>query len=101
MVVNFSQVVYKPNYDAFARVAIFNPLASNPSGGSFVGRGIHDVTPIDVMAEEGSIFSDTQIILDVLEEEFDVIPRQGDQVTIPADSGVPALGTFEVIDTKA
>lgn len=101
MAINFSDQVYLPCYDTFARSVTVNPKVSQPGHASYVGRGIYNIEPIDVTTEEGSIFSDTRSILDILENEFSVLPLQGDEVTIPADSsGLKALGTFEIIETK-
>jgi hypothetical protein len=54
------------------------------------------------MAENGSIISDQRTFLDIKEDEFAVIPRQGDLINIPAEasSGLPALGDFEIVDTS-
>lgn len=95
MPINFSQQVYLHAQRVFGRTAIFTP----PGGGTAItGRGIFGTVPIDVMAEDSSIFSDQRTILDILEEEFATVPGQNWRVTIPADSGLPALGDFIVLD---
>jgi hypothetical protein len=102
MAVDFSTLVYLPNYDMFARSITVTPLASQPGAPAYVSRGIYDTRPIDVQAEDGSIISDQQTILDVRDEEFAVIPAQLDRIYIPddADAG-KALGEFEVVDSQA
>jgi hypothetical protein len=99
--VNFSTLVYLPNYDMFARPVVFTPLASQPGVPSYSARGIYDTRGIDVQAEDGSIVSDQQTILDILEVEFGVLPAQLDLVAIPADPDAGRdLGTFEIINAE-
>lgn len=101
MAINFSQQVYIPAQDIFGRLAVFTPTASQPLQAAFNGRGIYSTQPVDVLAEDSSIFSDARTILDVVEAEFVVVPIQGDLVSIPSYQGLPALGDFEVIETKS
>lgn len=103
MAVNFSTLVYLPNFDMFARPITVVPLASQPGTPAYSARGIFDTRPIDVQAEDGSIVSDQQTILDVRDEEFAVIPDQLDQITIPDDpgGGIPHIGTYEVVNVEA
>jgi hypothetical protein len=101
MGIDFTDLVYLPNYNVFARPVTFTPKASQPTAAPYLSRGIYGTEPIDVLAEEGSIFSDQRTILDVREAEFDVVPQQGDQVDIPADVGMPALGSYEIIEVKS
>jgi len=98
MPVNFSQHVYEPTQDLFGRVIYVTPLKSQPTAAQYVARGILEEEAMDVEALEGAIFSETRIILDIREAEFSVLPLQGDLIDIPADSGLPAAGQFEVID---
>jgi hypothetical protein len=103
MAVDFSTLVYLPNFDMFARPISVTPLASQPGLPGYTARGIYDTRPIDVQAEDGSIVSDQQTILDVLDVEFAVVPNQLDQIAIPYDpaSNGPDLGTFEVTHTES
>ena len=102
MAVNFSDLVYLPNFDMFARPVTITPMASQPGLPAYTARGIFDTRPIDVQAEDGSIFSDQQTILDVRDEEFSVVPEQLDRIQIPYDpDGGPDLGTFEVTHTES
>ena len=100
MAINWSQQVYTPQYDTFARPVTFTPIKSQPSEAAFGGRGIYGTVSIDVMGEDATIISDARTILDVLEEDFTVVPVQGDRLNIPAHIGMPALGDFEVIDAN-
>jgi hypothetical protein len=102
MAINFSTLVYLPNYDTFARAVTITPLASQPGSPAYTARGIYDTRPIDVAAMDGNIISDQQTILDVREAEFTVVPAQLDRVYIgpDADAG-PALGDFEVVDADS
>jgi hypothetical protein len=102
MALNFSTLVYLPNFDMFSRAITVTPLASQPGLPPYTARGIYNTRPIDVQAEDGSIISDQQTIVDVRDEEFSVIPDQLDRIHIPFDiDGGPDLGEFEVTDTEA
>ena len=94
MAINYSTQVYVHTYDTFARPVTFVPKV----GSAFNGRGIFSSQPVDITAEDNSIFSDMQTILDVLESEFTVVPVQGDTLSIPSHIGMPSMGDFEVID---
>jgi len=100
--INFSTLVYLPNYDTFARAIIITPRASQPGVPAYTARGIYDTRPVDVAAMDGAITSDQQTIVDIRDAEFPVMPEQLDQVTIPADTDAgAALGTFEITDTES
>lgn len=105
MAVDFSTLVYLPNFDMFARQIIVTPLASQPGMPSYTARGIYDTRAIDVSAMDGSIVSEQQTILDVRDAEFSVVPEQLDQIHIPADPAAGAtgadLGDYEVINVEA
>lgn len=94
MAVNFSQQVYAHTYDTFARPVTFIPKVGPP----FEGRGIWTTQKFDIETETAAIFSDAQTILDILESEFTTIPNQGDTLSIPSYIGMPAVGTFEILD---
>jgi hypothetical protein len=101
MAVNFSTLVYLPNFDLFARPITVTPLASQPGMPAYTARGIYGTRPIDVQAEDGSIISDQQTIVDIRQDEFAVLPDQLDRVYIPADPDAGRdLGEFEVTDTE-
>ena len=101
MAINFSTLVYLPNFDMFARPITVTPLASQPGLPAYGARGIYDTRPIDVQAEDGSIVSDQQTILDILEAEFGTLPEQLDRIFIPADPDAGlALGEFEITNTE-
>ena len=100
MAIDFAAQVYLPAFNIFARPCVFTPVKSQPSQPAYTGRGIYGTQPLDINAEDASIFSDQITILDVIENEFSVIPIQGDLVSIPADAALPALGDFEIVDTS-
>lgn len=100
MPVNFSDRVYLPCFDTFARMVTFSPLVSQAGQPAYAGRGIFDTVSIDVVALDGSIISEQRTILDIRDVEFGILPAQGDQVAIPADGGLPDAGNWEVIDTS-
>lgn len=98
MPIDFASVVYSPGYDMFARKIVVTPLASQPGMPAYNARGIYTTKEEDVLTEEGAILSDQKTIVDIIAKEFEVGPIQGDHIFIPADSGIPAAGLFEVID---
>jgi hypothetical protein len=101
MPIDFSANVYTPNYAVFARQITINPLASQPNQQPYLARGIYNTVAIDVMALDGSIVSEQKTILDILDADFSVLPMQHDRITIPADGTIPALGDFEITDSKS
>lgn len=98
MAINFSQQVYLQTQDTYSRPVTVTPLTSQPNGQPYVTRGIFEVEAMDVAAMDGSIISETRIILDIREAEFAVLPMQGDLIDVPAVGGIPAEGQFEVLD---
>jgi hypothetical protein len=96
MGVNFALLVYDPNYEVFAVPVTF--VTANL--GTFSGRGIFDTRALNVMAEDNSIYSDQQTILDIREAEFAVLPQQQDHVIIPSDCNGVNQGEWEIIDTS-
>lgn len=100
MGIDYSTMIYLPNYEVWARSVSITPLASLGSTTPYANRGIFHTETLDVAAEDGSIFSTQKTTLDVREIEYAVLPAQGDRIFIPADSGAMVeLGDFEVIDS--
>jgi hypothetical protein len=97
MGVNFSALIYAPNFDQWARPITFNPVTSQPGQPTFSARAIWHQDRIDIVLEDGSIMVDQQDSIDILESEFPIAPQQLDRVVIPADNAVPAEGEFEVV----
>lgn len=96
MAINYSNMVYEHAQNTFSRPVTFTPQVGSP----FTGRGIMDIDPIDVLAEDGSIISETRVVLDIRDDEYTVQPKQGDRVDVGGDpSGIPAQGAFEIIDS--
>jgi hypothetical protein len=100
MGLDFSTLVYLPAQDIFGRPIIITPIVSQPGAASYRARGIFDTRDMAIPAEDGSLISDQQTILDIRESEFAVLPRQRDQVFIPRDGNVPEEGSFEIVDTS-
>lgn len=101
MAIDFGTQLYNPVYSQLARPVTFTPVASQPSASSYPARGIFGTEPLDVLAESNAIISDARTILDIIENEFPVLPAQGDIVDIPACITIPAAGTFEILDTDS
>ena len=101
MAVNFGTQVYNPTFNVFARPVTFTPSVSQPGQPAYTARGVYGTEPIDILAEGNSSFSDTRTILDIIEQEFPVLPMQKDTVLIDAYLDLPAIGSFEVIETKS
>jgi len=97
--INFSTLIYEPNFDIWAVDVIFNPVVSSPGSPTYPGRGIFDTRTLNVLAENNSIYSDQQTILDIPEKEFSVLPKQGDHVTIPVDCNGTPQGEWVIVDT--
>lgn len=98
MGVNFSTLLYDPVFDMFAVPVTFDPQASQPGQPTYWGRGIFDTDDINVIAEDGSVYSDHHTLLYLREAEFPVIPLQGDHVVIPADCNGVDQGEWMVSD---
>ena len=100
MAINFSVTNYLPCQNVFGRSIFVTPIASQPGLATpYYARGILDTRGTVVQTEAGlAVLSDQETILDIREAEFPVVPVQGDLIDIPADSGIPAAGTFEVTD---
>jgi hypothetical protein len=98
MPLDYPNLVYSPVYNVFARVIRVLPLKSRPGDGPYYSRGIFDTAPIDVAAMDGAIISEQRTILDLREADFSTVPIQGDQIEVPADGGMPAMGWYEVIE---
>ncbi len=101
MAIDFGKLVYEPSFNVFGRPVTFTPAASQPGHVAYTGRGIYSTQPVDVLTENNAILSDAMTILDILEAEFSVLPVQGDTISIPAYLTLPALGAFEIIETKS
>jgi len=97
MSVNFPFWVYSPCFDLFARTVTYYPVVSQPGSPGFVARGIYDTNEIDVVAMDGSIFSDARTELDVFMPEWLTLPLQGDVVDIQPENDVDG-GLFLVAD---
>ena len=99
MGIDFSTLVYEPCQDVFGRSVTFYPDVSQPAGASYPARGIYDSRTLNVVAEDGSIFSDQDTILDIRDAEFAVMPVQDDRVYIGPDnppSAMPTLGMYQI-----
>jgi hypothetical protein len=97
MAINWTEDLYKVCWDVFARPITVTPVVSQPGGSAYANRGYFDTKDIDVMAEDGSVFSDAQTYLDIRMAEFPVSPMQKDRIDIPFHAGTPG-GSFEVSD---
>lgn len=100
MALNFDTLVLLPAQDMFGRAMTFTPIKSQPGQPAYTRRGIISTRPIDVISpEDGSMVSDQQTIIDIRESEFTVLPQQKDRIDIPAEDALPALGTWEVVQS--
>jgi hypothetical protein len=97
MAVNFALMPYLPNYEFWARTITVTPLF----GSTYTARGIFTTRGTVVDTDFGrAVMSDQETIVDILEFEFAVLPKQGDLIGIPAYQGIPAEGAFEVTDAS-
>jgi hypothetical protein len=102
MALNFSTLVYLPNFDLFAR-----PITVAPMIGSAYSdmRGIFDTDSLDVIGIDGqSIITDQKTFIDIRVSEFTSaghsIPEQGDIINIPAVDDLDAEGNWEVVSSS-
>lgn len=100
MAINFAVQVYSHTFDVFARPVTLTPLVSQPGQPAYTARGIYSSQAIDVLME-GNVISDQRTILDIIETEFSVIPRQGDMLLIDSSFDLPAIGSFLIIDVDS
>lgn len=101
MAIDYGQMVYSPTFDVFARTVTITPLKSQPnSPAAYTARGIYSSQPIDVPLEESTVFSDSAVVLDIIESEFSVLPVQGDLVSVPSSGDIAGAGDFEVADSR-
>ena len=98
MALNFSSLVYSHCFEIFARPVTITPVASQPGAPAYSARGIFSTQPIDVAAADGSIVSDQQTILDIMEIEFPVLPKQFDEVYIGPVDDIPGEGSWQITD---
>lgn len=97
MEVSLPLSLYGPVYDFWARPVTINPLVSQPTAASYAARGCLDTREVDVVAEDGSVFSDAKTELRIRQIEFAIMPMQGDTVDIPIDQEVDG-GSFEIVE---
>jgi len=92
--VDWPGTTYGPNYDYWARTIIVTPLVSQPGQGAVSGRGIFNTGEIFVPSLDGALVSTNATIVDILLNEWPILPAQGDLLDIP-DTTVKG-GAFEV-----
>jgi hypothetical protein len=97
MAINFSLDLYKIVMDVMSRPITVTPLVSQPGAPAYAARAYMDEKATDILTEDGGIFSDSQIYIDIRIEEFAVLPMQGDRIDIVYHAGVRG-GSFEVLD---
>jgi len=98
MGVNFSQFVYQNCFDYYARPVLIDPLTSQPGAGAYSARCITHSDGIEFPSEGDTLISDQRTTVDIKEDEFAVLPRQGDQIWLPVDDEGPARGPYEITD---
>lgn len=99
MAVNYDVLLQSPIFDFFAVDCTFLPLASG--GANFYGRGILNTYTLDVIGQDGAIYSDQRTILDIRDSEFAVMPQQNDHVIIPLDSNLAPKGEYQIVDATS
>jgi len=98
MAVNFDVLLQPAIFDFYAVPCTFLPIKSQPSAGGYPGRGILGTYGTDVVALDGSMYSDQRTILDIRDSEFSVMPIQNDHVVIPEDSNNVPKGEYVIVD---
>jgi hypothetical protein len=100
MAVDFSALVYQHCHEMFGRPIIVTPRLSQPGQPAYSNDGVFRTRELNVLAMDGSIISEQQTLLFILESAFTIMPRQGDLIEIPAVESIPAQGSFEIIDAS-
>lgn len=72
--------------NAFSRVLLVKPLASQPGEPVYMGRAVSTVRPVDIALEGGAVLSSQETKLGIRLVEYTIPPKPGDQVSI--DGGV-------------
>jgi hypothetical protein len=85
--------------DVFGRPVIVTPIASQPGVGAYQRRGYLGYKDLEVLLDDGTALVTQQAYLDIRERDFAVLPRQRDQINIPADGLTEARGLFEVVSS--
>ena len=83
MPVDFSSLVLGPCLATFARDVTVYPVASNGVV-SYRARGIFSSNPVDVVMQDGAIFSDVKTTLGIKLSEFEIPIVVGDRIEIGA-----------------
>jgi hypothetical protein len=97
MLVDLPSDLYRPVYDFWARPVTVTPMASQPGHPAYASRGILKTNETDIVALDGSIISDSKIVLAIIIDEYPTPPMQRDIINIPPHMGL-AGGIFEVSD---
>jgi hypothetical protein len=98
MGVDFANNLYLLCQSEFGRPIEVFPYVSQPGAASYPATGIWNSDGIEYPADAGSLVSDQRTICDILEQEFPIMPKQGDQISFLADPNGPAMGPFEITD---
>ena len=103
MGVDYSSFILLPNFDFWSRPVTFYPLVSGGVNISpYVTRGIYRSGDTQYYGDGSVALSDQKTELDIRDEEFAVLPRQGDRVFIGVDTDFGGMqnspGMFEVTD---
>lgn len=100
MAVNFSELLYSPVQDTFARRVEITPIASQPGAPAYSARGRFSTKKEDIITPSGAVVNDQMTTLEIRSAEFPVPPIQLDRIQVLDDSDAgPSPGTFEVSDT--
>lgn len=97
MAVNLDVLLQSPIFDFWSVPITFVTAAE----GSFLGRGIPNRYAVDVMALDGSIYTDQRYICDIRESEFGTIPQQNDHLIISQDCNGVDQGEWQIVDATS
>lgn len=101
MAVNFDVLLASPIFDFFAVPCTFRPVKSQPGAADYPGRGILNTYMHDVIALDGSVYSDQRTIFDIRDSEFAVLPVQYDHIIIPVDCNEAPKGEYQIVDLSS
>lgn len=79
--IDFDKLVLSPITDIFAIAIRVTPTTSQPGQPAYDARAVYSSSPLDVVMQEDTIFSDQQTKLDIRLSEFpNPPPDRGDEV---------------------
>lgn len=83
----------------YSRPITVRPIVSQPGSSPYAARGVFSTGPVDAVsaAVADLAFSDQRTSVWIRAAEFQILPREGDQIEIPPILNLPG-GLYEILD---